>query len=122
MTISLCVAFSALPAFVQAQAKAVSFAQLARDPGLYHGKLIEITGFHVDGFENSGLYPNKTWHRGQGIWVTPSNKMFAQRANLRSHYLKLTGIFNAHSHGHLGQFVGTLTVREFVLAEEPKGQ
>lgn len=116
----LCVATFIWLAAGQTTATAIFFEQLLRNPESYHGKLIEIRGFFVDEFENSAVYADKTWRRNRGIWITPNDEMLKQRPNLKSHYLKLAGTFNAHQHGHLGQFGGTLTVTKFALTEEPK--
>jgi hypothetical protein len=106
----------------QTQPTSVSFEQLAKSPESYHGKLVEVTGFFVDKYENSGLYPSKTWKLGEGIWVMPNNELIKKRATLKDQYLKLIGIFNARDHGHLGQFTGALAVKRFELVPEPEGQ
>jgi hypothetical protein len=106
----------------QSQPASVSFEELAKNPESYQGKLIEVKGFFIFAFENSGLYPRKPWQGSKGIWVTPNNEMIKKRASLRDHYLKLAGVFDAHDHGHLGQFTGTLAVRSFELVQEPTSQ
>ena len=121
-TVILCMATFVWLASGQTPATSISFEQILKNPDSYHGKLIEVTGFLVDEFENSALYSNKSWRRNRGIWIEPNDEMLKQRPNLKNHYLKLTGRFNAHQHGHLGQYRGTLTVVRFAFAEEPRGQ
>jgi hypothetical protein len=102
----------------------VAFEDVLKNPGLYHGKLIETRGFLVQEYENSALYANEKWQRTKGIWVTSSLEADPLRA-IKNHYVSVTGVFDANDHGHLGQFKGTLTIKKFLLVQNdgkpPKG-
>jgi hypothetical protein len=105
-----------LPALGQ-QPVRVSLPQVLSNPRNYDGKLIEVHGFMLQEFENSALYSGKEWRRSKGIWITPTDELARRRSELNRHYVVLTGVFDANSHGHLGQFKGTLTVKTFRLLQ-----
>ena len=102
----------------QQQPSPLPVSQIIDKPSAYHGKQIMVRGFLLQEFENSALYSGQEWQRTKGIWVTPTAEMSKQRGKLNRHYVRLSGIFDANDHGHLGQFVGTLTVNAFELSPD----
>jgi hypothetical protein len=98
------------------EATKAAFDDVVKNPGLYHGKLIETRGFLVQEYENSALYANEKWQGTKGIWVTSTIEPYPLRA-IRNHYVDVTGVFDANDHGHLGQFKGTLTVKKFLVVQ-----
>ena len=102
----------------QPQPQKISLQDVLKNPSQFDGKLIQVSGFLVQEFENSGLYPDKERPLGRGIWVNTSTEMSEQRDRLRNHFVVLTGVFDASRHGHLGWFKGTLTVSKCELVRD----
>jgi len=100
------------------QPEKVPLPDVLKNPSQFDGKVIEVRGFFVHQFENSGLYVSPDWQRTKAIWITPSTAMTAERDKLRNHFVILVGSFDAKSRGHLGGFEGTLTVAKFELAQD----
>jgi hypothetical protein len=103
----------------QQAANKVALENVLKNPQDYDGKTIEVSGYLLQAFENSALYPNEHWQRTKGIWVTPTVAMAQQRDKANRCFVLLTGVFNSKNHGHLGQFKGTLTVQSFQLSGSP---
>jgi hypothetical protein len=93
-----------------------AFEDVLKNPGLYHGKLIETRGFLVQEYENSALYADEKWQRTKGIWVTSTIEPYPLRG-IKNHNVDVTGVFDANDHGHLGQFKGTLTVKKVLVVQ-----
>jgi hypothetical protein len=109
-------------AAVQQNPTKVTMQDLLTRPADFEGKLIEVRGFLLQEFENSALYSSQAWrYSKQAVWVTPSAEMVKQREKLNRRYVLLTGIFDAHAHGHMGQFKGTLKVEIFQFVGDDAG-
>lgn len=116
-TLIFCV--SVLHAADQQQSAKVTVQQLINSPAEYDGKSVEVRGFLLQEFENSALYSSQEWRYARhAIWVIPTADMTKKRDKLNRHYVLITGIFDARSHGHMGQFKGTLTVKTLELVQD----
>jgi len=100
------------------QAAAVQFADILSNPAQFHGKTIEVRGFLLQEYENSGLYAGENWRGTKGIWITPGADLHISRGAINRHYVIVSGVFDANDHGHLGQFAGNLKISKLVVEKD----
>ncbi|MEO9803940.1 MAG: hypothetical protein ABJF04_11855 [Reichenbachiella sp.] len=79
----------------------------------FHQKTIELTGYYFSGFELSGLFESKNSGQEEAVWVDFSDELnkhidSAMEERLQGRKLRVQGIFNATSRGHLGIYIGTV--------------
>ena len=96
------------------RAPLVSMLQLLVIPERYEGQRIQVIGYlHLE-FEGDAIYLHKEdfvhFINANSLWVglTSSERQHAE-ATLNDRYVLIEGTFTGHSHGHLGDWPGTLT-------------
>lgn len=81
----------------------------------FHNQKIELTGYYFSEFELSGLFERKRSHTDEAIWVNFSDELREQITDeqfqkLLGRKLKVQGMYNAKSRGHLMQYIGTIEI------------
>lgn len=92
----------------------ISMAALLANPERFDGQLVEVTGFLNLEFEGDSLYLGKADHEAfilkNAVWIDGPSLDEDRRIRdaLSHHYASVAGRFDAGSHGHLGQYIGTV--------------
>jgi hypothetical protein len=85
----------------------VSLIALISNPGKFSGKAVSVTGFYRSEFEHSAIYLSRDDALNSiaqnGLWV-----FGGVPKTLRNHYVRIGGIFNPNSHGHMGQWPASI--------------
>ncbi len=85
----------------------VSLIALIANPGEFSGKAVSVTGFYRSEFEHSAIYLSRDDALNSiaqsGLWV-----FGGVPKTLRNRYIRVSGIFNPESHGHLGQWPASI--------------
>ncbi len=87
-----------------------STIRLIADPERYHGESVRVVGFLSQSFEVCGLFVSESDHvhavTKNAIWLELATSSDTERLN--HSYVVVEGFFDAHSHGHLGMWSGTI--------------
>ena len=80
-----------------------------------HHKKIELQGYYYYAWETVGLFPNKRKNYEEAVWVTFSKQLRSEYSTgldeiIEGRKLRMQGVFDRTSRGHLGQYLGTITV------------
>lgn len=80
----------------------------------FHMKKIELEGKYLSGFELSGLFELNSSH-GKGVWVDLTPELIRltdekTREAINGRTLRMQGILDQNSKGHMGEYIGTLEV------------
>ena len=85
----------------------VSLIMLISNPREFSGKAITVTGFYRSEFEHSAIYLGRDDALNSiaqnGLWVFGGIP-----ETLRNRYVRISGIFNPESHGHMGQWPASI--------------
>jgi hypothetical protein len=85
----------------------VSLIALIANPSEFSGKAISVTGFYRLEFEHSAIYLSRDDALNSiaqnGLWV-----FGGVPETLRNRYIRISGIFNPDSHGHMGQWPASI--------------
>ena len=98
---------------VRGSAQRVAIDDLIKNPGLFEGRLVELTGYYYNYFEHSAIYTTpetKPYQHDfkQGIWVTGVPLDYGNGP------VKLVGVFTQKIKGHLGQWPGAVCARSII--------
>ncbi|MEQ8471654.1 MAG: hypothetical protein RIC35_10725 [Marinoscillum sp.] len=79
----------------------------------FHEQTIELIGYYRSGFEMSGLFTGKKNSEKEKVWVDFSRGLKEQvndsiALELEGRKLRVQGTYNAKSHGHIMQYIGTI--------------
>lgn len=80
-----------------------------------HQKQIELHGYYYYAWETVGLFPNKRKNYEEAVWVNFSKELRSEYSTgldevIEGRKLRMQGVFDRTSRGHLGQYLGTITV------------
>lgn len=101
------------------RATPVSLVALLANPGKYHGKVVQVSGYLHKKFEDSALYLSKSdgdylltrnalWVRySKGVRWSALHKV-ATTQHFDCKYVLVEGIVDGRDHGHKGLFLGAI--------------
>ena len=85
----------------------VSLIALISNPREFSGQAITVTGYYRHDFEHSAIY----LHRDDAINSIAQNGLWVFGGvpeSLRNRYVRISGIFNPESHGHMGAWPASI--------------
>lgn len=99
----------------QPNLQVLTITELQEDLESNHQKQIELQGYYYYAWETVGLFPNKRKNYEEAVWVDFSEELRSQYSTgldevIEGRKLRMQGVFDRTSKGHLGQYLGTLTV------------
>ena len=98
----------------------VSMVQLIATPEKYQGQLVRVEGYLSVQFEDFGLYLSRDDYEhlsgDNAVWLDFKPGVLKGRApavpnqnqDVQGKFVIVEGVFDAHSHGHLGAFAGAI--------------
>lgn len=96
------------------------FQAVLESPAQFDGKEIELTGVLHFHFEDVALYPAANSDTENAIWLDITTHEVAKytEEELATHKVRLRGVFNKNSHGHLGSYAGELNEVHIVKLDD----
>ena len=100
----------------------ISFSELLDSLLYLHGQKIELEGYYHEAFETSALAKRENYDSEKVLWIDFDYNLFRIQGSdtvyllnspdaihsLNYRRIKLRGIVDAKSHGHLGAYSGTI--------------
>jgi hypothetical protein len=92
-----------------------SFNEIIKNSINYHDEIIEVSGYFNYSFENVSIYHKLMSDKNEAIWIdfSPSiNKILTENdlISLQGKKVIVQGRYDNDSKGHLGLFLGTVTI------------